>query len=319
MFLPVKADFALPRFPVLTVLICVVCLGVFLKQQSDWHKFGMAMERFCNASRSHIEQIVFDRISQAQGTDSCADIMYTIANDPARAESEVIADMVSTMRPLTGFNAMDSRQYVTQMLEDEVRRYKTLVPEDPDNGLAYYTGSWNPITMITSSFAHGDWGHIVFNLIFFFAFAATVEVLIGSLWYTAFVLVDSWFIGLTGSLAAAAAGNHYWTLGLSGVVMGMMGLFAYLLPRGKIKCYYFFIIIFGSIAIPGWMLATWYIGGDIIALFADEDQGIVNVMAHVMGGLGGYLFGVAFLRDVRRDAEHLQDDFERQALNNRLQ
>jgi len=318
MFLPVKADFPLPRFPILTVLICLVCVGVFLKQQSDWHDFGMAMERFCNASRSHLEQIVFDRISAAQNTDACAEIMYTIANDPAREEAEVIAEMASSMRPLTGFNAEDSALYVTRMLEEEVRRYKTLVPEDPDVGLAYYTGSWNPVTMITSSFAHGDWGHIIFNLIFFFAFAASVEVLIGSLWYAAFVLVDSWFIGLTGSLAAAAASEHYWTLGLSGVVMGMMGLFAYLLPKGKIRCYYFFIIIFGSIAIPGWMLAAWYIGGDIITLFTNEDHGVVNVMAHVMGGLGGYLFGVAFLGHVRRDAAHLQDTFERQAFERRL-
>ncbi len=318
MFLPVKADFELPRFPILTVLICIVCLGVFLKQQSDWHDFGMALQRFCNASRSHLEQIVFERIGAAQDSDTCADIMYTIANDPERDEAEVIADMAKSMRPLTGFNAQDSALYVTRMLEDEVRRFKTLVPENPDEGLAYYTGSWNPITMVTSSFAHGDWGHIIFNLVFFFAFAATVEVLIGTLWYAAFILVDSWFIGLTGSLAAAAAGQHYWTLGLSGVVMGMMGLFAYLLPKGKIRCYYFFIVIFGSIAIPGWMLATWYIGGDIIALFTRDDHGVVNVMAHVMGGLGGYLFGVAFLRHVRRDAMHIQDDLDRQAFESRF-
>ena len=44
----------------------------------------------------------------------------------------------------------------------------------------------------------------------------------------------------------------------------------------------------------------------------------VNVMAHVMGGLGGYLFGAAFLRNVRLDALHLQDDFERQAFENRF-
>lgn len=318
MFLPVKADFYLPRFPILTVLVCLICFGVFLKQQSDWHEFGMAMERFCNGSRSHIEAIIFERISAAQDTDSCAGIMYTITNDPERAESEVIAEMASEMRPLTGFDATDSTLYVTRMLEDEVRRYNTLVPKDPDEGLAYYTGSWNPWTMITSSFAHGDWGHIIFNLVFFFAFAATVEVLIGSLWFAAFVVVDSWFIGVTGSLAAAAAGNHYTTLGLSGVVMGMMGLFAYLLPKGKIKCYYFFIIIFGSVAIPGWMLAAWYIGGDVVQLFAYDDHGVVNVMAHVMGGLGGYLFGAAFLGDIRRDAEHIQVGFERQAFEKRF-
>ncbi|MDH5456567.1 MAG: rhomboid family intramembrane serine protease, partial [Gammaproteobacteria bacterium] len=307
MFLPVKADFHLPRFPILTLIICLVCIGVFIKQQSDWKDFGMAIERFCNAGRSHIEQIVFERIAAAQDMDTCGDIMYTIANDPAREESEVIAEMASKIRPLTGFNVEDSREYVRQMLEEETRRFNMLVPPDPDEGLAYYTGSWNPVTMLTSSFAHGDWGHIIFNLVFFFAFAATVEVLIGPIWYVAFVLVDSWFIGLTGSMAAAATDQHYYTLGLSGVVMGMMGLFAYLLPRGKIKCYYFFIIIFGSVAVPAWVLTAWYLGGDIFTLLTRDDYGSVNVLAHVMGGIGGYLFGLLFLREIRKDAAHTQD------------
>jgi len=318
MFLPVKADFPLPRLPILSILVCIVCLGVFLKQQSDWNEFNMAIDRFCNSGRSHIDEIIFERIATAQGTNACGDIMYIITNDPGREESEVIAEMAARMRPLTGFNTEDSREYVRQTLEEETRRFKTLVPSEPDEGLAYYTGSWNPLTMVTSSFAHGDWGHIIFNLIFFFAFAGTVEVLIGPLWYLAFLVVDSWFIGLTGSLAAAAVNQHYITLGLSGIVMGMMGLFAYLLPRGKIKCYYFFIIIFGSIAIPGWMLAAWYIGGDIFKLFALDDYGGVNVMAHVMGGIGGYLFGVLFLQEVRKDAVHAQDALDRVDFENRF-
>jgi len=37
----------------------------------------------------------------------------------------------------------------------------------------------------------------------------------------------------------------------------------------------------------------------------------VNVMAHVMGGVGGYLFGLAFLRKIRKDAAHIQDAFAR--------
>jgi membrane associated rhomboid family serine protease len=100
--------------------------------------------------------------------------------------------------------------------------------------------------------------------------------------------------------------------------MGMMGLFAYLLPKARIKCYYFFIIIFGSIAIPGWMLATWYIGGDLIQLIGSEDHGVVNVMAHVMGGIGGYLFGLAFLREIRKDAEDIQYAVDRQSFEKRF-
>ena len=318
MFLPIKADFNLPRFPLLTVLVCLVCVGVFTKQQSDWQDFGVALERYCNASRSHIDEIIFDRINEGLGSKGCANIMYTIANDPDRSEAEVIADMTANMRPLAGFDASESGQYVTRKLEDEVRRYKVLVPDDPDEGLAYYTGSWNPITMLTSSFSHGSWGHIIFNLVFFFAFAATVEVLIGPSWYLTFIVVDSIFIGVAGSIAAATAGEHYWTLGLSGIVMGMMGLFAYLLPKGKIKCYYFFIILFGSIAIPGWMLAAWYIGGDLFALLAYDDHGVVNVLAHVIGGIGGYFFGLAFLRRIRKTAVHTQDAFARAEFEKRF-
>jgi membrane associated rhomboid family serine protease len=312
-FLPVKADFSLPKVPVFTVLVCVLCLGVFLKQQSDWHEFELAIAKFCNTQRSHIEQIVYDRISSAQGSEPCMEILYSITNDADRSEAEVIHEMASDMKPLTGFNREDSAIYVTNLLQDEVRRFNRVVPKDPDHGLAYYTGSWNPVTMLSSSFAHGDWFHIIGNLVFFFAFAATVEVLIGPARYIAFIVIDSLFIGVTGSIAAAAAGEHYWTLGLSGVVMGMMGLFAYLLPRGKIKCYYFLIVIFGSVAIPGWMLAIWYIGGDILTLASSEDHGVVNVLAHVIGGIGGYLFGVLFLNEVRKDAVHIQAGLDRTA------
>ncbi len=316
--LPLKANFPLPRIPWLTLLVCLVCAGVFAKQQSDWHDFGMALERFCNSGRSHLEHIVFDRIAASQGTDDCAQIMYSIANDPERDEQEVISEFARKMKPLTGFSPSDSREYVRQMLEDQTRRFKNLVPPDPDNGLAYYTGSWNPITMITSSFAHGGWGHIAFNLVFFFAFAATVEALVGPLWFIAFILVDSWFIGVTGSAIAALSGEHYLTLGLSGVVMGVIGLFAYLLPRGKIKCFFLIVVVPGFIAVPGWALALLFIGGDITTLLMQVDAGVINVMAHVMGGIGGYLFGVIFLRDVRERAIDVQAGLDRAEFESRF-
>jgi len=318
MFLPVKADFQLPHFPVLTVLICLICSGVFLKQQNDRREFNVAMAQFCNSANSHIDTMIFERIGNAQGMNSCAGVMFTITNDPERNEAEVIKDVATGIRPLAGLSATDSVTYVSQVLEEHARRFNRLVPEYPDDRLAYYTGSWNPWTMITASFAHGDWLHILFNLVFFFAFAATVEVLVGKLWFMTFVLVDSWFIGITGSVAAAASGSHYWTLGLSGIVMGMMGLFTYLLPKGKIKLYYFFVVIFGSIAIPGWMLAAWFIGGDVVSLISTDDHGVVNVMAHVMGGLGGYLFGVVLLRHVKKDAQDIQYGFDRQAFEKRM-
>ena len=315
MFVPVRADFTLPRFPWLTAIVCGVCVGVFLKQVEDWKEFENAVYAFCNAERSDISQMIFKQISH-NSPDACIEVMYGIAN--SEDSQATIDKMVSEMRPLKSFSAEDSKFYVSDMLHEELRNYKIRVPEHPDQGLAYYTNTWNPLTMIASAFAHGSWSHIIFNLFFFVAFAATIEVLIGPIAYIGLFLVISLFTGVFSSISALASGIHFSTLGLSGVVMGMMGLFAYLLPKGKIRCYYWFIIFFGSVAIPAWALALWYIGGDIYTLFSGKDHGVVNVMAHVTGGIAGYLFGIVFLHKVRAETRKLQQQAAREALRARI-
>ncbi|MCH8074016.1 MAG: rhomboid family intramembrane serine protease [Proteobacteria bacterium] len=315
MFLPVKADFKLPRFPWLTAVVCAVCFGIFLKQVGDWNQFEDALYGFCGESRSNITQMIFNEISDNSPA-ACIAVMYGIA--ASDDEQATIEKMVSEMRPLKSFSVDDSKFYVSDMLNEELRNYHLSVPEHPDEGLAYYTETWNPLTMIASAFAHGSWSHIIFNLFFFIAFAATIEVLIGPVAYVGLVLVVSLFTGVFSSVSAIASGSHFSTLGLSGVVMGMMGLFAYLLPKAKILCYYWFIIFFGSVAIPAWVLALWYIGGDIYALFASDDHGMVNVMAHVTGGIAGYLFGIIFLHKVRRQTRLMQQEADSKALRAKI-
>jgi len=259
--------------------------------------------------------MIFKEISDSS-SDACLDVMYGIAS--SNDEQATIRNMINEMRPLKSFSVEDSRLYVSDRLNEELRNYHIKVPAHPDEGLAYNTESWNPLTMIASAFAHGSWSHIIFNLFFFVAFAATIEVLIGPIAYIGLFLVVSLFTGVFSSVSAMASGSHFSTLGLSGVVMGMMGLFAYLLPKGKIRCYYWVVIFFGSVAIPAWALALWYIGGDIYTLFASTDHGIVNVMAHVTGGIAGYLFGIIFLQKVRADTRLMQADADSQALRARI-
>jgi len=316
MFLPVKADFKLPRFPWLTTIVCALCFGIFLHQVNDWNKFESALYEFCGQSRSNITRMIFKEISGSP-SDACLDVMYGIAS--SSNEQATIQKMISAMRPLKSFSVEDSRFYVSDMLNEELRNYHIRVPAHPDEGLAYYTETWNPLTMVASAFAHGSWSHIIFNLFFFVAFAATIEVLIGSIAYIGLILVVSLFTGVFSSVSAIASGSHFSTLGLSGVVMGMMGLFAYLLPKGKIRCYYWVVIFFGSVAIPAWALALWYIGGDIFTLFASTDHGVVNVMAHVTGGIAGYLFGIIFLQKIRAETRLMQEGADSRALRARIE
>ncbi|MEJ2129205.1 MAG: rhomboid family intramembrane serine protease [Woeseiaceae bacterium] len=312
MFLPVKADFKLPAWPVLTVLVCLVCIGVFLKQESDWRDFSLSIDRYCAKPQSHLTQMIMTRVAEQQRADFCGEVMYHLSLSDDEAAD--IAEIAASIKPLSGFSAEDSREYVSQMLTDELRYFRSIVKDDPGNNYAYDTTSWNVWRMIISSFAHGDWGHIIFNLIFFFAFAATVEALVGPVAFFVFIIINSLIIGVADSLVSELADNHHLTLGLSGVVMGMMGMYAYLLPRGRIRCYYWLIVLVGSVAVPGWMLAAWYIGGDIYRLFATDDHGAINVLAHVAGGISGFLYGFLFLKSSRMMATSLQRDMDKNVL-----
>ena len=245
--------------------------------------------------------MVMARIADLDADSACFDVLLDI--DASEDPDETIQKMANGMKPLVGLSAEDSRDYVLNKLTEQFRLYQIRVPTYPDNEFAYYTGSWNPVAMVTSSFTHGSWSHIIFNLIFFYAFATTIEVLIGSFSFIAVIVAISIFSGIFSSMAAGLIGQHYATLGLSGVVMGTIGLYAYLLPSGRIRCYYWFIVIFGSVAVPAWALAVWYIGWDVFNLFANADNGMVDVMAHVTGGAAGYLYGVTFLRRKRREIQ----------------
>ena len=316
MFLPVKPDFQLPRFPWATAAVCLVCVLEFSSQLTSAYEYESAVDDFCSMPRSRIENMVLEQIHKNHRFEYCDDIAFVLLH--AEDEQKTIDQLMSGMRPLSGFDAVESREYVAGMLRDELRQYKVMVPPDPDDGLAYYSESWNPVTMVTSSFAHGGWSHIVFNLIFFIAFGTMVEMLISRFSFFTLIVVVSLVTGVFTSISAMANGQMVSSVGLSGVIMAMMGLSAFLLPRGKIRCYYWFIVIFGSVAVPVWVLVLWYLGGDIYALFAFDDHGAINVLAHVTGGLAGYLFGFLFLKKAREKAEGVQMTIDRAELKPRF-
>ena len=280
------------------MLVCVICIVVFAFQLSAWDRYSKDHMRYCaGQDRSRLTEMVFNQVAAMKNTETCGEIMYSLANsDDTEA---AIAELVIGLKPFAGYNNQDSREHMTQIMHEELRRYESMVGPHPDEGLAHYSDSWNPWNMLTSTFAHGDWGHIAFNLIFWFAFAATVEALIGAPMFVVAFLSIALFTGVFNIVAAMATGIDFRTVGLSGIVTGMIGLYAFLLPHGRIRCYYFFVVIFGSVAVPAWALAIWFIGGDVFRLFAFENNGGINVMAHVTGGIGGYLFGAAFLRQAK--------------------
>ena len=180
--------------------------------------------------------------------------------------------------------------------------------------LLYYPDSWNPLTMLTSTVAHGGLGHILFNMIFYIAFAPALEILVGSWLRYLWIMVFIAFAECAAySLAVLLGGvEPLPTLGFSGVVMGMIGLSAYLMPWARIKVFIgFFFFVGKTFHIPAWILAAFFIGIDTWIMLTADDYGHINVIAHVAGGFAGYLCGYLWLRQRKQETrDELDDEIE---------
>ncbi|MFT5504860.1 MAG: membrane associated rhomboid family serine protease [Gammaproteobacteria bacterium] len=177
----------------------------------------------------------------------------------------------------------------------------------------YYPESWNPLTMLTSALAHGSWWHIAGNLLFFMAFAPALELLVGNrlrfIWIIIFIC---FVVGICYSISTLIEGSAPLpTLGLSGVVMGMMGLSIYLMSQARIKVLLWLVVFWKTLFVPAWILGVIYIGLDVWEMFTATDYHGINIVAHVSGGVAGYLYGFLWLKERREETkEELDEEIE---------
>jgi rhomboid family protein len=152
----------------------------------------------------------------------------------------------------------------------------------------------------TSMFLHGNWTHILGNMLFLWIFGNNVEDALGRvrflLWYLAAGVVAT----ATQSVVTLAFGNvqdaSIPNIGASGAIAGVLGAYFVLLPNARVLTLIFFILR----EIPAmWFLGIWIVlqlwqGG--VGLTHPDQTGGVAVFAHI----GGFAFGFLTVRLVAK-------------------
>jgi membrane associated rhomboid family serine protease len=156
------------------------------------------------------------------------------------------------------------------------------------------------VTLVTGTFLHAGWLHIIGNMVFLWAFGPAIEDAMGRMRYLAFYL-----IGGVVAMLAQVAGSPSSTvpcLGASGAIAAVMGAFIVMFPRDRIKSLVWILIIIRVTYIPAalligvWFLIQLWNAGAV----ANVQSGGVAYLAHV----GGFLFGVVTARLWRRKAAY---------------
>jgi membrane associated rhomboid family serine protease len=144
----------------------------------------------------------------------------------------------------------------------------------------------NVYTLITSGLVHADWMHLFFNMFTFYAFAFTLERLMGS-WQFGLL----YFLGLILSDLPTVFKHkdhfNYNSLGASGAISAV--LFSYILFNPMSKIYIMFI----PIGIPAVVFGILYL---IYCAYASRNsRDHINHDAHFFGALTGLIFTIIFV------------------------
>ena len=304
LFFPFRVDLNFNRIPLVTILICVVCLFVFIKQEASFDEMQKAAKEYCQKDHERMFWLVIEKVYGERDTEACSSVFFHIHS--YKNPNQRIDELVEQADNFNSRTEISSRIIIRGMLEEKYREFRLSgVKNDLTTQLMYEPHSYNLVNMISAAFAHASWDHLLGNLFFFFAFAASIEMILGMLRYI--LVFGSLAIGthLSYSLAMMNVNEALPTLGLSGVVMGMIGVFVYLMPKINIRCFLWFIVIFRIVKVPAWLLAAWYVSWDIYALYFSEEQSAINFIAHVSGATIGFGLGLIFL--VERKEEIAQE------------
>ncbi len=293
-FLPYRLDANRNGVPFLTLLICLVCIFVYWQQYSADKAYFDSIERFCRFDLSQREIAWLNRVPSQVTGNSCAAVLETIrASDDASAEIERLARIA---KPIKLYESKrENLRHAERELGSIYQKFERDVPRHLTSQLAYDPKNWDILRMVTSTFSHGSASHLAGNLLFFYIFAASIEIVFGGFVFLLFIALTTLGTSVAYSLAMAGVDGALPTVGLSGVVMAAVAALGVMLPSIRIRCFLWFFVIFRILRIPALLLAVWYVGWDIYELSLDDQTSYINYVAHVSGAAIGALFGAYYL------------------------
>lgn len=149
-----------------------------------------------------------------------------------------------------------------------------------------------PLTLLTSTFVHSGWFHIIGNMLFLYVFADNVEGALGHVRFVVFYLVASLAADLLQVLVAP--GSVLPVVGASGAIFGVLGGYMVRYPRARIHVLVFIVFFVTVIRVPALVVAGYYFLIQIL-------PGILSLQAQQEGGvawfehIGGFVAGFSYM------------------------
>jgi len=141
-------------------------------------------------------------------------------------------------------------------------------------------------TLVTSTFLHGGFFHLIGNMLFLWIFGDNVEDAMGPVRFIVFYFVA----GIAGAMLqiVATSGSGTPMIGASGAIAGVMAAYLLLYPNSRIVTLVPIFFFFTFIQIPAFIMVGFWFLFELIRA-AGDTAGQVARLAHVGGFIAGLI------------------------------
>ncbi|MFI0978672.1 rhomboid family intramembrane serine protease [Streptomyces sp. NPDC021093] len=148
-------------------------------------------------------------------------------------------------------------------------------------------------TPFTALFVHGNWLHLLGNVLFLYVFGAMTEERMGRTAFALFYVVTGYFALTVYALVHASSDETL--VGASGAISAVLGAFLRLFPRARVTSLFPFLL-FLPLRFPAWIvLIFWFVLQWLAAQGLGTGAGVAY-LAHVVGFAVGFLYAWARYR-----------------------
>jgi membrane associated rhomboid family serine protease len=310
LIVPADAKFRQGRWPVLTALLILANVLVFFTAQlRDDERRELAWTLYFDSSLPATEFPLYLAELRARGDARQADalqrqldhgagprVLMTLQRDAAfqqqlRAGAGVAPERMERWRRERA--AFESAQ--ARVVTDRYH-FDPLAP--------------SAVTLFTSMFLHGDFGHLLGNMVMLGLVGVLVEYALGPGLFALLYVAGGLGAGLTYWAVHYKGGMP--VIGASGAIAGVMGLFAVLYGRRKVRFFYWLGFYFDFIALPALALLPYWLGWEILQFFMNRDVPVAYE-AHAGGLAAGALLALAARRRKPDEASKSLDKPEQDA------
>ena len=161
------------------------------------------------------------------------------------------------------------------------------------------------VDLFTHQFLHGDFMHLVGNMVFLLICGFAVEAALGHLTFVVFYLIGGVVAGLSHSLIGSAAQSTL--IGASGAISAVMAMYLVLFRWRKIQFFYWFYVVTGYFRAPALVILPVYIAKELYSFYFDTDSNVA-FLAHAGGFVAGAVLVAltAMFRPGVLNSEYLQ-------------